>query len=150
MHVPVWQRAGTEEGQCREHVFVRGLIKKVSLVQAQLREKQKQLESLVGELNMEQAKADEHRDAIARLQKEHVELKRLVLAAKKRERRLKGKKLKVVDPQEDVSCQQEDDQPDLNSTLNVGDIQEEASCAEISAAGDLKDVLAEAEQNVCA
>jgi predicted nuclease with TOPRIM domain len=63
--------------------------------QAQLREKQKQLEGLVGELNMEQAQADQHRDAIARLQKEHVELKRLVLAAKKRERRMKGKRLKI-------------------------------------------------------
>jgi len=120
------------------------------MVQAQLREKQKQLESLVGELNMEQAKADEHRDAIARLQKEHVELKRLVLAAKKRERRLKGKKLKVVDPQEDVTCQQEDDQQILSSDLDVGDVHEEAVCADVSAAGDLKDVLAEAQQNVCA
>ncbi|KAK9915507.1 hypothetical protein WJX75_000051 [Coccomyxa subellipsoidea] len=67
----------------------------ISALQAQLREKQKQLEGLVGELNMEQAQADQHRDAIARLQKEHVELKRLVLAAKKRERRMKGKRLKI-------------------------------------------------------
>lgn len=94
-----------------------------SVWQAQLREKQKQLESLVGELNMEQAKADEHRDAIARLQKEHVELKRLLLAAKKRERKFKGMK-----PRNDIldegTCTDEKEQtpPDLQ-------MQEQPACS---------------------
>ncbi len=92
-------------------------------MQAQLREKQKQLESLVGELNMEQAQADQHRDAITRLQKEHVELKRLVLAAKKRERRLKGKRPKVEAPEEGSLA-------DEKKTLPVvAELQEEPSTA---------------------
>ncbi|BDA44058.1 Cilia- and flagella-associated protein 58 [Coccomyxa sp. Obi] len=81
----------------------------ISALQAQLREKQKQLESLVGELNMEQAKADEHKDAIARLQKEHVELKRSLLAAKKRERKHKGKKSKI-EMLEEGTCTEEKEQ----------------------------------------
>ncbi|CAL8470043.1 g9585 [Coccomyxa elongata] len=82
----------------------------ISALQAQLREKQKQLESLVGELNMEQAKADEHKDAIARLQKEHVELKRLLLAAKKRERKHKGKKPCRIEMLDEGTCTEEKEQ----------------------------------------
>ncbi len=78
-------------------------------LQAQLREKQKQLESLVGELNMEQAKADEHKDAIARLQKEHVELQCLLLAAKKRERKHKGKKPRI-EMLDESTCTEEKEQ----------------------------------------
>lgn len=93
-------------------------------VQAQLREKQKQLEGLVGELNMEQAKADEHKDAIARLQKEHVELKRLLLAAKKRERKhnYKGKKPRI-EMLEDGTCTEEKEQ-----TPPEVQMQEQAAC----------------------
>jgi hypothetical protein len=60
-------------------------------MQAQVRQKQKQLEALVGELNMEQARGEDHKDAIARLQQEVVEIKRMWLAAKRREQKRKQK-----------------------------------------------------------
>ncbi len=59
---------------------------------------------------MEQAKADEHKDAIARLQKEHVELKRLLLAAKKRERKHKGKKPCRIEMLDEGTCTEEKEQ----------------------------------------
>lgn len=54
-----------------------------SPMQAQLREKQKQLKALTGELNMEQATAAEHKDSAMRLQEELHKMKHLWLEAKK-------------------------------------------------------------------
>lgn len=52
-------------------------------LQAQLREKQKQLKGLTGELNMEQAAAEEHKDSVMRLQQELHGMRHLWLEAKK-------------------------------------------------------------------
>ncbi len=52
-------------------------------MQAQLREKQKQLKALTGELNMEQAAAEDHKDSVLRLQQELHDMKHLWLEAKK-------------------------------------------------------------------
>ena len=54
-----------------------------SCLQAQLRERQKQLKALTGELNMEQAAAEEHKDSVMHLQEELHNMKHLWLEAKK-------------------------------------------------------------------
>lgn len=68
-----------------------------------MREKQKQLEALVGELNMEQAQSDGHKDAIARLQQEAIEMKRMWLAAKKKEQQRKQKQLRAAQTAENAA-----------------------------------------------
>ena len=52
-------------------------------LQAQLREKQKQVKGLMGELNMEQAAGLEHRHSVQRLQQELQDVKQLCLEAKR-------------------------------------------------------------------
>ena len=52
-------------------------------LQAQLREKQKQVKGLTGELNMEQAAGLEHRNSVQRLQQELQDVKQLWLEAKR-------------------------------------------------------------------
>ena len=52
-------------------------------MQAQLREKEKQLRGLTSELIMEQAGVEEHKDSVTRLQRELMDMKRLWLEAKR-------------------------------------------------------------------
>ena len=73
-------------------------------MQAQLLEKQKHLKSLISELNMEQAMADQTKDDVARLQQELVEMKRLYLDAKKKAMRRKGQVPQPEDLDEAKSC----------------------------------------------
>ena len=55
-------------------------------MQAQLREKEKQLRGLTSELIMEQAGVEEHKDSVTRLQRELMDVKRLWLEAKRQVR----------------------------------------------------------------
>lgn len=55
-------------------------------MQAQLREKEKQLRGLTSELIMEQAGVEEHKDSVTRLQRELMDMKRLWLEAKRQVR----------------------------------------------------------------
>ena len=59
---------------------------KACWMQAQLREKEKQLKGLASELSMEQAGVEEHRDSVTRLQRELMDMKRLWLEAKRQVR----------------------------------------------------------------
>ena len=55
-------------------------------MQAQLREKEKQLRGLTSELIMEQAGVEDHKDSMTRLQRELMDMKRLWLEAKRQVR----------------------------------------------------------------
>jgi len=52
-------------------------------LQAQLRDRQRQLKGLTSEMNMDRAAVKEHKDAVTRLQNELHDMKHLWLEAKK-------------------------------------------------------------------